>query len=148
VFPLIQAAVQPWQDDGTTAEQIAAGMAAAPSMSGQGTMGDENTPDAVAATGVALSLLDPSVFDPVLSGEGLTSYDPTVPIPVPGTLLQPDRELGAAFFDEHVPLPAASSPEIDVVRVTGVGHLVHDSVTHRDRYVAELHRLLDTYAPA
>ena len=29
----------------------------------------------------------------------------------------------------------------------GVGHLIHDSVTHRDQYLAELDRFLGTYAP-
>jgi hypothetical protein len=148
VFPLMQAAIKGWQEEGTSAEQIAAAMAAAPSMSGQGTMGDENTPDAMAATGTALAQLDPSVFDPVLSGESLGQFDPGVPIPAPGVLLQPDRELGAAFFDDHATRLVALNPRIEVVRVHGVGHLIHDSLTRRDEYLAQLDRFLAAYAPA
>jgi esterase len=148
VFPLMQAAIQGWQADGTTAEQIAAAMAALPSMSGQGTMADENTPDALAATGAALSQLDASVFDPVLSGESLGEFDPAVPIPAPGLLLQPDQELGGAFFGDHPQRLAAVSPQLEVVRMHGVGHLIHDSRTHRDEYLAVLDRFLDQYAPA
>jgi esterase len=147
VFPLMQAAIKGWQAEGTAPEQIAAAMAALPSMSGQGTMGDENTPDALAATGTALSLLDPTVFDPVLSGESLGKFDPAVPIPSPGVLLQSDHELGAAFFGDHPARLAAASPQIEIVRMPGVGHLIHDSVTHRDQYLAELDRFLGTYAP-
>lgn len=148
VFPLMQAAIKGWQADGASAEQIAAAMAAAPSMSGQGTMGDENTPDAMASTGVALTRLDVTVFDPVLTGQSLGQFDPDVPIPAPGVLLQPDRELGAAFFDDHAERLAGVSPRIEIVRMPGVGHLIHDSRTHRDRYLAELDRFLERYAPA
>lgn len=147
VFPLIQAAVRQWQADGVTAEAIAAGMANAPSMSGQGTMGEENMPDALVATGIALSQLDASVFDPVISGQSVGGFDSSAPISAPGVLLHPDRELGAAFFDEHVARLAATSPSIEVIRMSGVGHLIHDSVTHRAAYLDELHRFLDKYAP-
>ena len=74
-------------------------------------------------------------------------FDPAVPIPSPGVLLQPDRELGAAFFDDHAERLAAVSPQIEIVRMRGVGHLIHDSVTHRDQYLAELDRFLGTWAP-
>jgi esterase len=148
VFPLMQAAINQWQADGTPAEEIAAAMAAMPSMSGQGTMGDENTPDCLAATGRSLTLLDASVFDPVLSGEMLGGFDPAVPFTAPGVLLEPDRELGAAFFEEHAPLLAAVDPQVEIVRLHGVGHLIHDSATHRKEYLVELHRFLDRWAPA
>jgi pimeloyl-ACP methyl ester carboxylesterase len=148
VFPLMQAAIGQWQADGTPAAEIAAAMAAMPSMSGQGTMGDENMPDCLDATGRSLTLLDASVFDPVLSGEMLGGFDPAVPFSAPGVLLQPDRELGAAFYDEHAALLAAVDPQVDIVRLHGVGHLIHDSVTHRKEYLAELHRFLDRWAPA
>jgi len=41
---------------------------------------------------------------------------------------------------------AAVSPQIEIVRVPGVGHLIHNSVTHREQYLAELDRFLGTYA--
>jgi len=148
VFPLTQAAITQWQADGTPAEDIAAAMAAMPSMTGQGTMGDENMPDCLAATGRSLTLLDASVFDPVLSGEMLGGFYPSVPFTAPGVLLEPDRELGAAFFEEHAPLLAAVDPQVEIVRLHGVGHLIHDSVSHRKEYLAELHRFLDRWAPA
>jgi esterase len=148
VFPLMQAAIRQWQESETTAEDITAAMAAAPSMSGQGTMGDENHPDALAAIGASLARFDPSVFDPVLDGTSLGGFDPAVPIPSPAVLLQPDRELGAAFFDEHATELASVSPSIEVVRLRGVGHLVHDSLSHREAYLAELRRFLEKVAPA
>ena len=55
---------------------------------------------------------------------------------------------GAAFFDEHAVALGGPSPTIEVVRITGVGHLVHDSSTQRGRYLDEVRRFLDTYAPA
>jgi hypothetical protein len=84
----------------------------------------------------------------VLGGTSLGAFDPAVPIPSPGVLLQPDRELGAAFFDEHAERLAAVSPLIEVVRLHGVGHLVHDSITHREAYLDELDRFLEKVSPA
>ena len=110
---------------------IADALAGTPSMSGQGTMGEENEPDALAAFGVGFAALDTEVYDPVFSGEALGGYRVDLPIPVPGVLLQPDRELGAAFFDEHAVALAATSPTIEIVRLRGVGHLIHDSRSHR-----------------
>jgi pimeloyl-ACP methyl ester carboxylesterase len=148
VFPLMQAAIVRWQEAGTSASDIAAAMAGLPSMTGKGTMGDENTPDALAATGEALHRLDPSVFDPVLSGESLGQFDPGRPFTAPAVLLQPDRELGAAFFGDHAARLAAVDPQVEVVDVAGVGHLIHDSATHRGDYLAALHAFLDRWAPA
>jgi pimeloyl-ACP methyl ester carboxylesterase len=148
VFPLMQAAIVRWQAEGATAEEIGAAMAAAPSMSGVGTMGDENMPDAMTSTGSALHALDPSVFDPVIAGTSVGSFDASVPLDVPGVLLQPDRELGAAFFGDHAARLTAAAPKIDVIEVHGVGHLIHDSRTHRAEYLDQLRRFLDTWAPA
>lgn len=148
VFPLIRAAIDQWHADGVDAASIAAALAVTPSMTGQGTMGDENQPDALAAFGTGFAALDTTVYDPVFNGEALGGYDVDRPIPVPGIVLQPDRELGAAFFDEHAAALAATSPAIEVVRIRGVGHLIHDSRTHRATYVDEVRRFLDTHAPA
>jgi len=148
VFPLMQAAIVGWQQEGATPDQIGAAMAAVPSMSGQGSMGDENMPDAMASTGYALHLLDPTVFDPVIAGMSIGSFDPAVAVGAPGVLLQPDRELGAAFFGDHAARLAASAPQIDVVEVHGVGHLIHDSRTHRAEYLEQLNTFLDRWAPA
>jgi pimeloyl-ACP methyl ester carboxylesterase len=148
VFPLMQVAIEQWQAADASAEEIATRMAALPSMSGRGSMGDENTPDALAATGYALRLLDPTVFDPVGSGESLGGFDPDVSFAAPGVLLRPDRQLGAAFFEEHAARLTVVDPQIEVVSVPGVGHLIHDSSTHRGDYLTELHRFLGKWAPA
>lgn len=147
VFPLIRSAIERWQAEGATAAEIAAQLADSPSMSGQGTMGDENLPDALDAFGIGFSRLDTEVYDPVFDGSSLHQIDAAAPIPVPGVLLQPDRELGAAFFDEHAAALHTTSPLIDVVRVHDVGHLIHDSRTRRPTYLTELRRLLAAQAP-
>ncbi|MET0458014.1 MAG: hypothetical protein ABW195_02115 [Ilumatobacteraceae bacterium] len=148
IFPLIRAAIDQWQADDTSAADISAALAATPSMSGQGTLGDENTADAVAAMGEGFVALDTAVYDEVLSGESLADFDTSRPIDVPGVLLQPDRDKGAAFFDEHAVAIVATSPKVEVVRITDVGHVIHDSRTQRGRYLAEVRRFLDAYAPA
>ena len=102
----------------------------------------------MAATGTPSRCSTRPSSTPSCRGTSLGQFDPGVPIPAPGVLLQPDRELGAAFFDDHATQLAALNPRIDIVRVHGVGHLIHDSATHRDEYLAQLDRFLATYAPA
>ena len=85
-------------------------MAAVPSMSGQGTMGDENMPDAMAVDRVRPPPARPDRVRPG-ARRHVARLATTRPcrIPAPGVLLQPDRELGAAFFDDHAARLAASS---------------------------------------
>lgn len=147
VFPLIRAAIERWQADDASAADIAVQLTDSPSMSGQGTMGEENWPDAVDAFGAGFARLDTAVYDPVFDGTSLSQIDRHARIPVPGVLLQPDRELGAAFYDEHAAALSATSPDVHVVRVPGVGHLIHDSRTQRSTYLDELRRFLATHAP-
>ena len=54
----------------------------------------------------------------------------------------------AASLDEHAVALGGRVHEIEVVRITGVGHLIHDSEHAAGRYLDEVRRFLDTYAPA
>jgi pimeloyl-ACP methyl ester carboxylesterase len=141
-FRLRQAAVRRWQAEGLDAAAIAVHVAATPSMTGRGTIGEESMPDAVTANGEALALLDADVFDPVFDGSSTVDYDPAAPIDLPGLLLQADPTMGAAFFDRDAERLATTSPSIRVVRLDGVGHRIHDSRTHRAAYGEHLRRFL------
>jgi pimeloyl-ACP methyl ester carboxylesterase len=141
-----QAAVRRWQAEGLDAVAISALVADAPSMTGVGTVGEESTPDALAANGYALSLLDPAVFDPVFDGTSTRDYDSDRSITVPGVLLQSDPTMGAAFFGDHAERLAKTSPSIEVVRLDGAGHRIHDSRHHRALYGEHLRRFLAEHA--
>jgi pimeloyl-ACP methyl ester carboxylesterase len=145
-FRLRQAAVRQWQADGLDAAAISALVADAPSMTGVGTVGEESTPDALAANGYALSLLDPAVFDPVFDGTSSRDYDSDQPIRAPGLLLQSDPTMGAAFFGDHAERLARTSPSIEVIRLDGAGHRIHDSRSHRAVYDEHLTRFLTEHA--
>lgn len=43
---------------------------------------------------------------------------------------------------------AATSPRLELVRMPGVGHLIHDCRDHRDQDLAELDRYLERFAAA
>lgn len=146
VFSLIKAAIDSWQESGTSAADIAAAVGTTPSMSGQGALGDEITPDGLAAFGAAFATVDTGVYD--TTGESLRELDPQAPIPVPGIVLHGERALSGALFEEHAALIASINPHIEVIGMSGVGHLIHDSRSHRVRYSEQLHRFLDRYAPA
>ena len=145
VFPLMQAAIVGWQAEGATADQIAAAMAAVPSMSGQGTMGDKNMP---------------RWRRPGTPSTRSTRRCSTRSSPACQSARRPERAVHRtgrpaaagrerhAFFGDHAARLAASAPQIDVVEVHGVGHLIHGSRTHRGEYLSHLRMILDKSAPA
>ena len=94
VFPLMQAAIKGWQAEGASAEQIAAAMAAAAVDERPGDDGRREHARRAGRDGHRPHAARPVRLRPVLSGESLGKFDPAVPIPAPGVLLQPDRELG------------------------------------------------------
>jgi pimeloyl-ACP methyl ester carboxylesterase len=100
-------------------------------------------PDAIHAMASGLLRLDASVLDPVLAGVFDRVFDPHAPLPVPGIVLAGD----SAMPDTIVRAPekallAANSPHVQVRTVAGAGHLIHDSLAHRDTMRAALQEVL------
>lgn len=130
-FGLMRQSVPMMQEQGMTADQVAALMGQMPSSSGA-PLADLVTPDALAAMAAGLLVLDASVLDPVLEGSMRLAFDAAATIPVPGIVLagdpgQPDTIVRQPQIDRL----AVTSPHIEVRVVAGAGHLIHDSVTHR-----------------
>jgi esterase len=146
VFSIVQAAVRRWQAEGAGTAQVAEQLANAPSMTGAGTLGEENNDDALAAMAEGYTLLDPAVYDSAIDDSALASFDPSMPVGAPGLLLQADARRGAAFFGDHAARLEAVSPSVEIVVLEGVGHLIHNSRSHRAQYVDRLHRFLEAHA--
>ena len=53
-------------------------------------------------------------------------------------ILAADDAMNAAFPSRHERRQAETHPEVEVVRLAGAGHGIHDERRHRDAYVEHL----------
>ena len=134
---VIDAAAQ-WKAEGLTADQAAAELAAAPAAAGL----CDDTPLARAE---ALLRMDPGVLEGAIDRSTLAPTDTASPVSVPVFLLAADV-MGSAFAAHHAERLAISHPDVEIVRVPGAGHAIHDGREHRAEYVAQLARVLAAHA--
>jgi pimeloyl-ACP methyl ester carboxylesterase len=138
-FRQLRSSVPAWQAEGiseqTAIERLAAQpFAPTPSL----TVGEVLTEAALAARAHALLHLDPTVLDTVIDGTLLAATDTVAPVTVPVRVLAADDALGAAFPSRHEQRLAASHPDVQVVRLAGAGHSLHDERAHRNQYLEQV----------
>jgi pimeloyl-ACP methyl ester carboxylesterase len=92
--------------------------------------------DGTAARAFALLHLDPAVLDPIIDGSALAATDVEAAVTVPALILA--AGLAPAFPAEHARRLAGTHPAVEVRRVEGAGHVIHDELAHRDEYVRTL----------
>jgi pimeloyl-ACP methyl ester carboxylesterase len=138
IFRFILAAVERWKAQGMTAEQAGAELAGAPTSAAL-------CDDAPLARAEALLRMDPGVLEGAIDGSTLAPTDTVSPVSVPVFLLAADL-MGSAFAAQHAERLAITHPDVEIVRVPGAGHGIHDEREHRGDYVAALARFLATHA--
>ena len=121
-----QAAVRAWQARGATEAEIEAELA----------LEGEQTPEAIAARAYALRHLDPEVLDRIIDGSCLAPMDTTSAVTVPVLILGAD--VGSALSGAHEARLAQTHPDVQVVRVPGAPHTIHDTAAVRGEYVQRL----------
>jgi pimeloyl-ACP methyl ester carboxylesterase len=147
VFRTILVAVARWHAQGVTAEAAAAELAAAPfGPDPSRTAGEALCDDAPGARAQALLRMDPGVLEAAADGSTLAGTDTTAPVTVAVFVLAADDAMGAAFPTRHAERLAISHPDVEIVRVPGAGHGIHDEREHRAAYVEALARFLATRA--
>jgi len=144
VFRAVRERAAGWQAEGASAEAVAAQLAPAP-LGPERTMGDVMEPDAIAARAEAQLLMDPGVLDQAIDRSTLADTDTSSPVTVPVVVLAADDAL-AAFPIRHAERLARSHPEIEIVRVPGAGHGIHEERAHRGDYVRHLAAFLHRHA--
>ncbi|HEX6022972.1 MAG TPA: alpha/beta hydrolase [Solirubrobacter sp.] len=140
IFAETKLALERWLRDGTDEAAVKARLAAMPYLSGKA--GEMLHDDALAARAYSLLHLDPEVIDRIVDGSLLAGTDTTSPVSVPVFVLASDPEL-SAFPPEHEARLAATHPDIEVVRLAGASHSIHDERAHRDEYARRLAAFLD-----
>jgi pimeloyl-ACP methyl ester carboxylesterase len=138
MFGAILAAVERWKAQGMTAEQAGAELAAAPAAAAW-------CDDVPLARAEALLRMDPGVLEGAIDRSTLAPTDTASPVSVPVFLLAADF-MGSALAAHHAERLAITHPDVEIVRVPGAGHGIHDEREHRDKYVEALARFLDTHA--
>jgi pimeloyl-ACP methyl ester carboxylesterase len=139
IFVTMRDLAAEWQHRGLGEEQVAALVA-------KGPMADALAPDAFASRARALLLMDPGVLDAAIDRSALAPTDVTTAVTCPTYLLAADEALGAAFLEAHGERLAAAHPGVELVRMTGVGHQIHDDRERRSAYVDALTGFLARHA--
>jgi pimeloyl-ACP methyl ester carboxylesterase len=145
VFRSVRERAAAWQRERATVEDVAAQLAPAP-LGPERTMGDVMAPDALRARSEAYLLMDPGVLDQAADRSTLAGTDTASPVDVPAMVLAADDAMGSAFPQRHEDRLAKSHPAIEVARVTGAGHGIHEERESRAAYVAHLAAFLERYA--
>jgi pimeloyl-ACP methyl ester carboxylesterase len=104
--------------------------------------------DAVDAMGFGHSRLDVGVFNGMIDGSTLSAVDLTSPVAAPITVIAADDALGALFTSGDAERLARTHPQVEIVRIEGSGHGIHDERRFRETFCEHLGRFLDRYAPA
>lgn len=142
VFGMMRQTVPMMQASNVPVEALVGILNEGPATDGR-PMKETMQPDAIQAMASGLLRLDATVLDPVLAGVFDRVFDPHAPIPAPGIVLAGDP----AMPDTIVRAPekallAANSPHVQVRTVAGAGHLIHDSIAHRETMRAALQEVL------
>jgi pimeloyl-ACP methyl ester carboxylesterase len=145
VFRSVRERAIAWQRDGATIDDVAAALVPAP-LGPVRTMGDVMQPDALRARAEAYLLMDPGVLEQAADRSTLAPTDTTAPVAVPVLVLGADDTMGSAFPARHEQRLAASHPDVEVTRVAGAGHGIHEERAHRADYVDRVAAFLDRTA--
>ena len=147
MFRVLLDTVARWKAKGIGPDAAAAQLAAAPFGSDRSRTSAEGLSDDVpAARAEAWLQMDPGVLEGAADRSTLAPTDTTSPVSVPVFVLAADDEKGAVFSTRHAERLAISHPDVQIARVAGAGHMIHDERDHRGAYVAALSRFLAAHA--
>jgi esterase len=146
-FDRMRDEVVAWRADEASEESIVAQLRVRPYPPGNRTAGEALTEYALATRAYALLHLDVELLDRVIDGSMLASMDTTSPVDVPVVVVAADDALDTAVPSRHEPRLAASHPSVEVVRLPGAGHSIHDERAYHETLTAHVRRWLAGQSP-
>jgi hypothetical protein len=90
--------------------------------------------------------LDLGVIDGALDGSTLAAAETRSPVVAPVVVVAADEAAGGIFSTGDAELLAQRQPTVDVVRIAGSGHRIHDLRAHRETFTDHLRHFLDEHA--
>ena len=147
MFHAVKAVILEGRERGLSEEELARHIATIRwGPSGTPALGELLTEDGLQTMAFGYHRLDIGVIDGALDGSTLAAAETRTPVALPVVVVAADDAAGAAFStgDEERLVP--TQPTVEVVRVAGSGHRIHDMRAHRETFGGHLRRFLDTYA--
>jgi len=81
---------------------------------------------------------DPATWGPALDRTAFATFDPSLPMRVPATVIQADNALGSAFMEGHEQRLIATNPTAEVVLYEGATHLIHATRATELRFLEDV----------
>ena len=139
LFPLMRDRAIAWQREGVDLDRAAATIAGDPAGPDPSVrIGDVVFDEAVRAQADGQLRMDPEVLTATADGSTLAAMDTTAPVAAPVLILAADDALVPAFPSAHEQRLARTHPAVEVIRIPGAGHLIHDGRASRAVYVDQL----------
>lgn len=104
------------------------------------------TDDGLATLAFGYHRLDIGVIDGAIDGSTLAATETCSRVTRPVLVVAADDAAGAAFSTGDEERLAERQPTVEVVRVAGSGHRIHDMRAHRATFAGHLSRFLDAHA--
>jgi pimeloyl-ACP methyl ester carboxylesterase len=109
-------------------------------------LGELLTDDGLATMAFGYHRLDLGVIDGALDGSTLAAAETRSPVAAPVLVVAADEAAGGIFSTGDAELLAQRQPTVDVVRIAGSGHRIHDMRAHRETFTGHQRRFLDEHA--
>jgi pimeloyl-ACP methyl ester carboxylesterase len=109
-------------------------------------LGELLTDDGLATMAFGYHRLDVGVIDGALDGSTLAAAETRSPVTQPVLVVAADDAAGAAFSTADEERLVPRQPTVEVVRILGSGHRIHDMRAHRETFAGHLRRVLDAHA--
>jgi pimeloyl-ACP methyl ester carboxylesterase len=113
---------------------------------GSPTLGEVLADDAIAVLAFGYSRLDVGVIEGAIDGSTLAAADTRAPVTAPVVIVAAADAAGAAFSLDDEARLSARQPHVEVRRITGSGHRIHDERRHRATFAEHLRGFLDAHA--
>jgi pimeloyl-ACP methyl ester carboxylesterase len=147
VFHAVQSVILEGRERGLSEEELAGHIATIRwGPPGTRTLGELLTDDGLATMAFGYHRLDIGVIDGAIDGSTLAAAETRTRVALPVVVVAADDAAGAAFSTDDEERLVPIQPTVEVVRVAGSGHRIHDMRAHRETFVGHLRRFLDTYA--
>ena len=148
VFHAVRAVILEGRERGLSEEELAGHIATIRwGPPGTPALGELLTEDGLRTMAFGYQRLDIGVIDGAIDGSTLAAAEIRTPVTLPVVVVAADDAAGAAFSTDDEERLVPIQPTVEVVRVAGSGHRMHDMRTHREAFTGHLRRFLNRYAP-
>jgi pimeloyl-ACP methyl ester carboxylesterase len=147
VFHAVRAVIVESRERGLSDEELTRHIAAIRwGPPGTPTLGELLTDDGLETMAFGYQRLDLGVIQGALDGTTLAATETRSPVTQPVLVVAADEAAGGVFSVDDQERLGPGQPSVQVVRIPGSGHRIHDMRAHREAFTGHLRRFLDAHA--